>query len=69
MKSAVLYASKVRGAGSYIVGGRLKRVGDITYECPKCFVRMEVFDDIDCLRALNEARPREGEIVLNSIEL
>ena len=33
------------------------------------FVRMEVCDEEDCLRALDKARPLEGETVLNSVEL
>lgn len=36
---------------------------------PKLFVRVELKNYTDSLRALDNARPRKGEIVLNSLEL
>lgn len=67
MNSAIFYASKVSrkhlGSG---VPGAMRSIESKGYVL---HVRMEIKEGMDALCALNEAKPQEGETVLNSIEL
>jgi hypothetical protein len=60
MKTAILYGSSTALTPQH----KAVNCGAQAY-----FVRMEICDEEDCLRALNKAEPMEGETVLNSVEL
>lgn len=69
MKSAILYASKAAGERTTCVmaGTSATNKFSIAPAVP-LFVRAELVEG-DCLSALDKAKPRDGETVLNTIPI
>lgn len=62
MKIALLYGSDKYNDGTQI------RVG-ATPSGKNYYVRMEIVDDTNLIDALDQAKPTENEVVLNSVEV
>lgn len=60
MKSVIFYLSQKKAPNTQkIRAGKGRHL----------HIRVEMAHGMDCERALNRARPREGEVVLNTVDL
>lgn len=66
MNSINLYASHIASPGSVCVTARTRKGPLGTHPI---FVRAELMKKCDSLAALNKAKPREGEVFLNSVDV